>query len=121
MLISKEEFVKTLEFIKSQDLKVDNFISALEALSPNTYCDCFLYSDYESKLLKILEAMFEDEHEDIEYFLYESNWIFENRPKLGLEVNFPTDDDGVELYNSPETLYDFLIAEKEKREHEKDN
>ena len=119
MIISKEEFVRTLNFIKEQDIKENKFIDALETLSPNSYCDCFLFADYASKLISMLQIMLEDEADDIGYFLYEANWIYQGRDSK-FELQFPTDENDKVLYTSPETLYDFLIAEMEKR-HEKDN
>ena len=46
--MNKEKFVNIINFIKKQSELQDNFISPLEGLSPQTYCDCFLYSEYES-------------------------------------------------------------------------
>ena len=71
--LSKEQFIKAIEFINAQNEKQESFIAALEALSPGTYCDCLLYSSYESFVVKLLlMELLEDEKEDINYYLYEN-------------------------------------------------
>lgn len=103
-MISKERFVELLNFIRIQNIKQENFIKALEELSPGTYCDCLCYSEYESMLLNLMKEVLNDKDDDIYYFLWDTDWINNNFdeskcPKVRNKV----------IYNSPETLYDYLV------------
>ena len=109
-MLSKEEFIKTLDFIKERRDKEDNFIKMLESLSPNTYCDCYLYDSYETTLVNVLESMFEDSAHDISFFIYDCNGLDD---KL-FEVKHCPKEKGRYLYKSKETLYDYLIREMNK-------
>ena len=75
MALTKEKFVKYIEFIKTQCLNQDKFIDALELLSPHTYCDAFIYSSYENILLELIEDLLDDDEDDIGYFLYETGYL----------------------------------------------
>ena len=94
MMISKERFIKILKFIQDQESKQDKFIEALELLSPGSYVDAQV-------LIDILSEMFNDENRDIEYFLYELDAI--NNENLIIP------SDLCPYYNSPDTLYDYLV------------
>lgn len=96
-MLTKEEFVDYLNFIKEQDKLQENFIKALEALSPETYCECFIYSEYSMRLINLLTRIMNDQDEDITYFIYDSDFG---------EVRSA---DGTVLYDSPESLYDYLV------------
>lgn len=105
-MLSKEEFIKTLEFIKDTRVKENKFVETLELLSPNTYCDCYLYGEYEDKLINVLESMFEDSCNDISYFIYDCNGL-DNKY---FDVKRCPKEKGKYLYKSIETLYDYLIS-----------
>ena len=47
-----EDFIKRISLIKEYEQKQEQFVKGLEALSPGTYCDCFLYSDYENMIIE---------------------------------------------------------------------
>lgn len=115
MTLTKEKFVKYIEFIKTQCLNQDKFIDALELLSPHTYCDAFIYSSYENTLLELIEDLLDDDEDDIGYFLYEMGYL--NKDLKNLE-NLPRDDNGNILYDSPETLYDYLVGKMKKGKEE---
>ena len=102
--LSKEQFIKAIEFIAAQNEKQENFIAALEALSPGTYCDCLLYSGYEEFVVKLLAELLEDEEECIDYYLYESK-----------ECSIFVDGEKKILFNSPETLYDYLAGKTQNK------
>ena len=53
-MISKEKFVEYMKFIEEKDAQEKEFIKALEKLSPSTYCDAFIYDEYEDKLISLL-------------------------------------------------------------------
>lgn len=71
-----EEFIKRISLIKEYEQKQEQFIKGLEALSPGTYCDCFLYSDYENMIIEDLIYIMDDKESDlIRYKMYEfDNW-----------------------------------------------
>lgn len=110
-MISKEKFVELLNFIKTQNIKQENFIKALEELSPGTYCDCLCYSEYEYMLLGLMGEILKDKDDDIYCFLYETDWINDNFE----ESKCPMDSNGKFIYSSPETLYDYLVKRGKRR------
>ena len=108
LLFTKKDFIETLNFIKKQDKKQDKFIDALENLSPGCYCNAFIFSEYEDRLVRILGTILNDEHDDIGYFLYEMNWD---------KAKAPTDKNGKVLYSNAGELYDYLVSELNKLEN----
>ena len=104
-----EEFKETLDFIKEQDEKMNNFCDALEQLSPGEYCNCFLYSKYEEKLLDMLcKAMRLTEHETatLMWWIYDMEW----GTKAGEADIFDEDGNWIDL-TTIEKLYNYLIGE----------
>ena len=100
LLFTKEEFVEYINFIKTQDEKQLLFIEALEALAPGNYCDAFIYTDYENKLLELLQKALHDENDDIGYKLWEFDQFNEEEKKRQLEET--------PWLESWEALYDHL-------------
>lgn len=111
-MISKKTFVKTLKFIKECREKEEKFISALAGLSQDTYCDVFIYSTYEAQMVSLLAEDLQDEEGDIEYFLYEMDYLQEKLTKV--KARAPKGEDNIPLYDSPETLYNYLVSKKGK-------
>ena len=101
MVISKEDFVSYMNFIEKKQLLQNKFCSVLEELSENCYCDAFIYSDYEEKLVNLLTQIMEDESELITYKLYEFDQ-FDAAQKAKQLKETPE----VETW---ETVYDYLI------------
>ena len=58
-------------------------------------------SEYEAKMLELLGELLHDKNDDISYFLYDLDAVNEK------DLIVPQDK--CELYNSPDTLYDYLI------------
>ena len=110
-MITKERFVKLLKFIKAQGKKQEKFVHALEELSPKSYCDCYLYAEYETELVHLLSEILNDDTDDIGHFLYDLDWL--NKSKIEKE-KLPQID-GKTIYSSPETLYDYLVNKKESK------
>ena len=108
-LISKEEFIEYLEFIKDQSDKQLNFMNALEAMCPGEYVNTFLYSEYEHRLVQLLKNILNDTEDDIEYFLYELS-AYDYDHLIVPDEKCPTDKNNKILYNSPETLYNYLVG-----------
>lgn len=98
MVIKKEQFVAAINLIEESRKKQDTFIAALETLSPATYCDCFLYADYEQKMIELLQLILDDIEDDIGYFLYEVE------PEERAVAK--------KQYQSAENLYDYLTTKK---------
>lgn len=110
-MLSKEEFVDYLNFIKDQYKKQDTLISAFETLCPGHYCDTYIYEEYEARLIKLLQSIMNDKDDDIGIFMYEVEYIDHDLDKIN-KAWLPTREDGKPLYTSPETLYDYLISKK---------
>ena len=104
-MISKERFIEILKFIQDQENKQNKFIEALELLSPGSYVDAFIYSEYAQVLIDILAEILHDEDGDIEHFLYEYDAI--NNENLVIPSGLDP------YYNSPATLYDYLVNNME--------
>lgn len=104
-MLSKEKFVATLEHIKEHNVLEHNLCTALEAMSPDSYCCAFVYSKYETLVLDLLkEALGLDPEIDwIEYFLYDLE--FGSKFKTGCVVE--ADGKAVDL-STPAALYDYL-------------
>ena len=105
MVISKKEFVEYMEFIEKKSLQQEKFCKALEELSPETHCDVFLYGDYETKLVRLLEKVTEDHTDLISYRLYDFN-CFDAKHKAKMIKECP------EL-ESWGTVYDYLEKDME--------
>lgn len=109
-IISLEYFKDTLDFIKNQDEKMNNFCNALEQLSPGEYCNCFLYTKYEKRLLEMLcKAMnlSESKQEDLYYWLYNAEWG--TKFKIGDIVDNTGDEPKLLDLTSIEKLYNYLV------------
>lgn len=70
----KDLFMEAMACILIHNTRQETFIKALDELSPDTYNDVFLYSEYEAMLIKILETLMNDEYELIQTFIYEMDW-----------------------------------------------
>ncbi len=104
-MISKEEFVETINFIIEKREQEKTFVRTLEKLSPGCYCDCYLYDEYEQKLIDTLEIMLNDYSHEISYYCYDCNGLEKLDKKHCPKMH------GKYLYTSLETLYDYLIKE----------
>ena len=106
--LTKEDFLSVLDFIKEQRDKETKFIDVLELLSPQEYCNAFIYSQYEDKMVNLLRTILDDESDDIGYFLYEME------QGTSSIVTGPTDQDGNVLYSNAAELYDYLMKKADK-------
>ena len=104
-MISKKEFINILDNIQDIQIKEENLRESLEAFSPDSRCDIFLFIKYDDMVMNLLMDMFEDKYEDIPYFIYEMNFGKEPN-KFALE-----EKDGKEthLYKNAGELYDYLV------------
>ena len=104
-MLSKEKFIRAIDHIKEHDELESNLCSALEAMSPDSYCCAFVYSKYETLTIDLIkEALGLDEEVDwIEYFIYDLE--FGAKFKVGCVVE--ADGKAVDL-STPAALYDYL-------------
>lgn len=108
-MISKETFIKTLEFIKKKSEQENDFQLALEKLSDEEgYYAPSIYSEYSMMLVKVLGEALNDVDDDIGYFIWELDAFDYPNMKVP-EEKCPMYNDKV-IYSSPETLYDYLTT-----------
>ena len=112
-LISFEEFKETLDFIDDQAEKQNKLCNVLEELSPGCYCDAFIYSEYENRLMEMLFKLMnlnEDKINDLMYWFYDLEYgvKYDEYVKLNyIKGKY------IEIYSSMESLYNYLINPKE--------
>lgn len=112
-MLSKKEFLELIEFIQKQEEKQEIFLKALDTLSPGTYNDCFIYSEYESKLVSLIKKVMGDTNDELGYYLYEMQGINEDiNYEYDKEV-CPKDEQLNVLYYSLSSLYDYLVSHPE--------
>ena len=70
-LLTREEFIAYFKFIRERSDAQMGFCAALDALSPQTYNDAFVYSDYESKLVETIGLLVGDKNDKIGLYLYD--------------------------------------------------
>ena len=100
-MISKKTFVNTIKNIRKQEKRASDFTKAL-----NIYCDGHPVFDsnnlYLKSLLIVLEEIFNDQYETIEW------WLWENVEKK-VWVNYGKEDQYEIDLSTPEQLYDYLV------------
>lgn len=111
-MIELQEFKDYLLFIRDCRVKEEAFMEALENLSPENHCDCYLYSRCEEKIISLLKEIFNDRNNEIDYFIYDLNGLENKSLVVEDKMKCPTYGlkDGGEcmLYYSADTLYEYL-------------
>ena len=109
-MISKEEFVKFLGYIKKTQKKEDKIDTFVRELSFDGYC--YMLSDEISYMIEMLCAAMGIEYnsddicgDDIQYFIYDLEWGTNWKPGCITE-----DDKDIDI-STPEKLYDYLVSE----------
>ena len=100
--MTKETFVKCIETIKKHRDRENKFLEGLDAVSPETNNDTFIYCDYESLVVDLMIEEMKDKDEVISWWIYDT--------EFGTNDSFRTlfvEDKQVEL-DSAEKLYDYL-------------
>lgn len=110
MKLTKEEFKTQLKHLQDYFHKEDDFCGCLESMVGDGIIPAFIYTQPVNDILELLHKMFEDESDNIGYFLYELDAI--NSEDLKVEDG-PKDENGKVLYNDADSLYDYLTGEKE--------
>lgn len=114
-MISKEKFVKYINFIKSLDDKEVKLLKSLEEIfGRGNVGDLFIYNDIQPKIIEMLCDIMGIEYnidrhigDDIQYFCYELNY---GEAKCAKEAIVYEDGSKVDL-SSAEKLYDYLIED----------
>lgn len=101
-MITKEQFLDYINFIKIKRTQQDKLCAILEELCPGEYCNTFIFTEYEDKLVDLLAHLFNDTTKLIEYKLYEfDDWVSEKEKERQI-IETPE----VETWDS---VYDYLI------------
>lgn len=110
-MISKETFIKAINFIEEQEKKEEKLCEVLEDLAGDYYrCEAFIYNQYQDMLLNVLQEDLDDTTDLIGYYLYEYRDRSEEQKQEQLKET-------PEL-ESLETIYDYLVKEKENENRE---
>ena len=107
MIITKEMFLKAIDFIKKKDKQEEKLCDVLEELCPGEYVNAFIFSDYRKMLLDTLSYMLDDDADIITYKMYEFDSFSDEYKKQQLELT-------PEL-ETWETIYDYLIKHMEEK------
>ena len=99
-MVTKELFLKCIDTIKDHRAREKKFIEGLDALSPMTYNNTFLYSDYEAFVVDLLTELLGDTAETLSWWIYETD--FGANEQLNLLI-----DEDVRL-DTAEKVYDYL-------------
>lgn len=102
-MISKENFVETMEQLEALDEKMNAVDSAFKELNGD-FCG-FYITDVFDITVSLLEEMFNDKENGwLSYFVWERDWLHDF--KLG---DIAVYDEPVEI-NGWEDVYDFLVS-----------
>lgn len=109
-MISKKEFVKTMNELEELEKKMNAADEAIKELDPE-FCGLYISSIFNTTI-NLLKYIFDDEsHGDwIDYFIYEKNWLRD------FHIGDITDKgEEIEIYNWAD-VYDFLIDNMKSKE-----
>lgn len=102
-LISKEQFVKTLKFMQSNDATFDRLCAAMEELAPSFRVDFVPNLEYNTIIIQLLELLTQSTN-IIEYFVYELEYGTAPGDKT-----FTPRSGRKFVLDSPENLYDAIV------------
>lgn len=112
--MTKEMFVKTLNFIKERKDKEYEICTYLNDEFPDT--TIFPYTKYERMLVEILEDEFEYQFEGmtersewISYYIYDTDFGRAYSDIGGVKIGIG--EDTIDI-STPELLYDYLVSQK---------
>ncbi len=106
-LITKEDFVKILNFIHDMSVKFINLTDCMEKLSEGFFVDFFPNLAYETKIVDLLNILVNEPYPKdslIDYFLYELNFGSSENATQALSCGGTTFD-----LSTPELLYDAIV------------
>ena len=114
--MSREEFKDYIEFIKKHEEAENHFSDLLGELGGGDGY-CYLYGDYKTKLVRLLDDIWLSpyvDYRDVDYFVHEQEY----GEKTDEYYMSWTDEEGKEQTFKPhnvDELYDFLVKEYPKR------
>lgn len=107
-MLSKETFVKTINFLEERENQIDK----INELFTEEFGDSVFYPyfKHDKMIVDILMEIMDDQGEWIEYYLYENDYGHDLKPDSVSEA------DGTPIdITTPEKLYDFLVKERDAR------
>ena len=107
-MINKKLFKDTIKFILKKQKQQNKFCDMLEEMSPGCRCDAIIYSDYETKIVELLQAALNDESDLLGYYLYEFINFTEEQQKQQIKLT--------PVLESLDTLYDYLASKEVQNE-----
>lgn len=111
-MISKKQFVGYIEKLKELSVVEENINKAFRGL--DTDFNLISFGNYTSLITKILHDVFDDQYDNLGYFLYELD--YGKKWKKG-KVSYKNGED-IPM-GTAEDLYDYMV--KEMKSKEKDN
>ena len=114
-MLELAEFKDYLSYIREARLRQDKFNEVLDELSPGYVNHCFMYDEYEMRVVTLLAKTFNDKKETLDAllnFVYDLNGL-ENRSLVIEDTSkcpYEEDEYGCEhlLYFSADTLYEYI-------------
>ena len=105
-LITKEQFVKVMNFMKDREESFEQLSEAMENLADGFRVEFFPNYDYDAQIIFLLSLLLNEPTEDslIDYFIYELEWGKSNYASTAFTFN----DHQYDL-SSIEKLYDALV------------
>lgn len=105
-MLTKEEFLKTIEALKQQDAIDNNFQTHMEVAFPGSYAPI-----YENVLwalsIHMLELAMEDRYEYVSWWVYETD--YGKREDMAVISWAENGQEKSVNFTTPEALYDFLV------------
>lgn len=101
----KDILINSLELIKKYHELTDDFCNMLETLGGHgSYCDAFIYTEYEAAVIDLLKCVFQIPEEDdiLEWYIYDTNFGNDTKPEIISEGK-------TYILDSIENLYNYLI------------
>lgn len=109
-MISKQTFINTIEAIKRQDKKEQEFSEALDTIVDGRFVSQ-MSVDIHSALVTVLEEIFQDKDEWISWWMYETSFGQDKKMKA---YDGDVDKGGKEIkLGDAGKLYDFLLKNME--------
>lgn len=108
--MTKEQFCKIMDFLKSKDEKFDNLCSAMEDLCPGEYVNFFVNFEYEEQIIDLLDIIFGFTDEDypdgspIRWFVTDYDF------GTSYDGQCTTSDGTVVDFYSASAVYDYCIS-----------
>lgn len=110
-LISKDDFIKTIDLMKSMDHKFKSLQDAMEELSPGSYVDFWPHLTYDGAIMKLLAILMKEPLDTISMNIIElfcMDWNYGDSVPEYPEY-YIDDDKPIKPLHTPAELYDYLV------------